>query len=115
MEQYSVNIISSSYVCPKCKKPMDIKKICNAHASLDGYAWCCGRREEGVKHNLTQSVRKGSWLESSNLTIKEIISLTYFWTTRLSQDLTRKELSLSEHTVVDWFTFCREVCFEICF
>ena len=45
---------------------------------------------------------------------KEIICLTYFWTTKSSQNLTRKELILSEHTVVDWFTFCREVCFGIC-
>ena len=64
-----VNIISSNYVCPQCRKPMDIKKICNAHASSYGYAWSCGRREGGIKHNVTRSIRKGSWLQNSNLTI----------------------------------------------
>ena len=109
-----VNIISKSYTCPRCKKPMNLKKICNAHSSSDEYASSCGRREGRIKHNVSRSIRKGTWLQNSNLTIQEILSLTYFWATNSSQITTRKEVSLSEHTVVDWFTFCREVCFEIC-
>ena len=93
---------------------MNLKKLCNAHSSSDEYAWSCGRREGGIKHNVCRSIRKGTWLQNSNLTIQEILLLTYFWATNSSQITTRKELSLSQHTVVDWFTFCREVCFEIC-
>eukprot|EP00795_Rhopilema_esculentum_P009846 gene9846-18425_t len=68
---------------------------------------------------LQLKVSKGSFFEGSKLHLWQIIGLTYFWsldcgrTKGLSQKQVLKQLEIkSEHTVVDWKQFCRDVCLE---
>ncbi len=56
------------------------------------------------------SIRKDSWFEKSNLSLKEIVKLTYWWCRGLKQDEIRHEVNISKHTAVDWDSFCRETC-----
>ena len=56
---------------------------------------------------------KDSWFENWQLTIPQILKLTYFWVYKYHQELVIHELKLgSDHTIVDWYTFAREVCDE---
>ena len=82
--------------------------------SLDGVTWRCPQCR---KKNFNG--RKGSFFEGSKLQLWQIIALTYFWSLDcgrdqgLSQKQILKELDIkSEHTVVDWKQFCRDVCVE---
>ncbi|XP_023233817.1 uncharacterized protein LOC111633476 [Centruroides sculpturatus] len=57
------------------------------------------------------SVLKGTWFESSHLSIAQIIELTYMWIYKLPQTYVQHELSTSSHhTTGDWYMYCREVC-----
>ena len=47
-------------------------KVTNTYSS-DGCKWRCQNKNH-------VSIRKLSWFEGSNLTIEEIIELTYWWT-----------------------------------
>ncbi|PIK52320.1 hypothetical protein BSL78_10776 [Apostichopus japonicus] len=59
------------------------------------------------------SVRKNSWFEKSNLTIKELLQFTYWWSRKVPQDFLEHELGLSSATCVDWAYFAREVCEQV--
>ena len=69
------NIIASCRQCPVCNSNMQLKDAQNY--SSDGCRWRC--RNNG--HSKDISIRKDSWFEKSNMTIEEIIELTYYWTT----------------------------------
>ena len=83
-----------------------------------------GRRMEGMSWRCTvcrsqYNFRKGSFFEKSKLEIWQIFGLIYMWSTMPgrsrgpSQENIRHELDIiSEHTVVDWMQFCRDVCQE---
>ena len=69
------NLVASSRKCPVCSSDMQLKDAPNY--SSDGCRWRC--RKNG--HSSEVSLRKGSWFEKSNLTLEEIIELTYWWST----------------------------------
>ena len=60
-----------------------------------------------------RSIRRGSWFYGSKLSFVNVLIVTYFWANRFREINARKEISCSNHTTVDWYNFCREVCVEI--
>ena len=43
-----------------------------------------------------------------------MLKLTYFWVYKYPEELVKHELKIgSDHTLVDWYNFAREVCVEI--
>lgn len=104
---FNNSILSNSKNCPICGSKIELK-----HAPLyssDGLKWRCQRNG----HTKDVSIRKDSWFEGSNLTIQELIELTYLWTTGMEQKLINHEMGISSKSAVDWDNFCREVCDEI--
>lgn len=78
--------------------------------SKDGVVWRCTNR----KCNKKVSVREGSWFSGSHLLLEQIVKLTYYWVYDLPNDFISRELRIgSDHTVVDWKNFSREVCLSI--
>jgi hypothetical protein len=78
--------------------------------SKDGYVWSCSKRLCYRKI----SIREGSWFRSSHLTISQILKLTYYWVYKLPNHFVKFQLDIgSDHTLVDWYNFAREVCTEI--
>jgi len=59
-----------------------------------------------------QSMLKGSWFERVHLDIGTVCRFCCLWLTMSfpRQQFLERELSLSSRTVVDWSSFCREVC-----
>lgn len=48
------------------------------------------------------------------MTLAQALKVTYYWVIKTRQETVARELRIgSEHTLVDWFNFCREVCGEI--
>jgi len=62
----------------------------------------------GLRCNLSASIKYGSWFHHSNLTLHEIMLITYDIVHRERALRTRSEHRLSAHTVADWGMFCRE-------
>ena len=56
------------------------------------------------------SFRKFSFFSSSKLSLSTITEIIYYWTYKLQQDFVIHETGLSNHTVVDFYNFLREVC-----
>ena len=88
-------LIASERVCGHCDKPM---KLVECQDRSDGYKWECRRQEAGKRHKTEVSIRQGSWFEKSNMTIEEILKLTYWWCCDVKQEQMRHELNLASNT-----------------
>lgn len=99
-------LIASKYECPKCGNNMKLTMKANL---TDGYVWRCRLNE----HDVSRSVRKGSWFDSGNLSICVILRLTRNWFGQCMQKYCMAEVKVAEHTSCDWYNFCREVCMTV--
>jgi len=59
-----------------------------------------------------QSIRKGSFFDHSNLTIPQILYITFCWATKVPVKSTVYIASVSEKSVSQWFRCLREKCSE---
>ena len=78
-------LLGKEYFCPKCFQPMDLVISTSKNVSSDAVVWRCRRRIMKVRHQVERSIRKGTWFENSNLTLEEILKLTYLWTQNVAQ------------------------------
>ncbi|KCZ79367.1 hypothetical protein H312_03236, partial [Anncaliia algerae PRA339] len=58
------------------------------------------------------SIKKGSFFENSHLELKQMVYIIYYFVrdNQRQDDLMRNVEIESEHTIVDWKNFCREIC-----
>jgi len=71
-----------------------------------------GRSKVKSKHNFAKSLVAGTWFGRAKLSTKIICRFCALWLTYphpRTYFITR-ELSVSKKTVIDWSSFCREVC-----
>lgn len=59
------------------------------------------------------SVTKDTWFFGSHLTVRQNFMLIYFWIRGDNISEAAENLKLSKTTVMDYYQFCREVCFVI--
>jgi len=104
-----VGLIPSRVQCNICERDMTWTADPTRN---DGFRWRCRRSVARVRCRGTASIRDGSWFRLSNLTLLEIISITYDILRRDSAQQIENELDLSYHTVADWGMFCRETMLE---
>ncbi|XP_033105195.1 uncharacterized protein LOC117107601 [Anneissia japonica] len=102
-------LLSSHMVCQACNTRC-IEY--NFGRGIDERIWRCNNQ----RCKRTTSIRKGSFFSGSHLHLWQLLALTYMWSTNCgrprgpSQANIMKELEIgSEHTVVDWNQFCRDV------
>jgi len=74
----------------------------------EGFRWRCQRSVAGTRCIQSVSIKFGSWFQQSNLTIHEILLITYDIVRRVPAVHNRSEYCLGRHTVADWGMFCRE-------
>jgi len=72
----------------------------------DNYIWRCDNRNCSDQH----TIHKYSFFSGSKLSLEQILKIVYYWTHKYSQELVIQETKLSNHTVIDFYNFCREVC-----
>lgn len=102
----SNNLIATERKCPTCDISMKLTK-CNDRK--DELRWEC--KKYGVKkHRSEISIRKGTWFENSNMTMKGTIASSYWWCEGLTENQIARQLNLATNTIVDWDMFCRETC-----
>jgi transposase-like protein len=100
-------LIASIRLCPQCDSAM---KLVECEDRSDGCKWECRKQVNAKRHKVELSIRNESWFEGSNLTLEEIMKLTYWWCRGVEQETMRFEVDVSGNTVVDWDSFCREIC-----
>ena len=105
-------LLAVSLMCTTCNVPCIEGAYIRA---VDGRVWRCPRQQCRASF----SIRKGSFFEKSHLHLWQILSLTYCWSIEcgrsrgLSQEQIIIELEISsEHTVVDWKQYCRDICVQ---
>lgn len=95
-----------SGICDSCNVGT-VKLVEDKSYSKDGIVWRCSSR----LCNKKTSVREGSWFFGSHLLLEQALKLTYYWVYELPGDFISRELKIgSDHTIVDWKNFAREVC-----
>ncbi|GFU96196.1 mitotic-spindle organizing protein 2A [Trichonephila clavipes] len=107
-------LIASSYVCPKCGKPMELRERTGKNLN-DGFEWLC-RNRSSVKeenHYVSRSVMKGSWFQLSNMDMCTVLLVMRKWFGRCPQKYAVADLGVGSHTAVDWYNFCRKVCIHV--
>src|SRR6185437_91231 len=50
---------------------------------------------------------------NSHLSLGQILELAYFWAYQVSQATVRIFTGRGDHTIIDWFNLCRDVCCEL--
>jgi len=81
-------------------------KLYQDKTKADDKVWRCDNRNCTVKF----SVRNHSFFSGSKLSLEQITKLIYFWTYKYPQEIVLHETGLSNHSVIDFYNFCREVC-----
>ena len=72
-----------------------------------GYGWECKSLRSNKDHTVRRSLRKEPWFVKSKLIIVEIV---IYWIEEISKKTVQIEMKLDSKTMVDWFSFCREIC-----
>ncbi|KAK6635695.1 hypothetical protein RUM44_000949 [Polyplax serrata] len=73
------------------------------------YALRCSKKKCRKKWSLT----KNTWFFGSHLTVRKNLLLIYQWIKGDTVGETSGNLKLSKSTVLDYYQFCREVCYTI--
>ena len=97
----SLGLINSQQNCKYCSLPMILRKATN---TSDEFRWICKKQ-----HN-TISIRRGSWFEHANITLEEVMQLTFWWTSGLTHKQILLATNASSTTIVAWMKKCREIC-----
>jgi len=100
-----IGLLRRTMQCDSCGQDMtwSVRSKLN-----DGYIWRCRRRVAGAACDRDTSIRHGSWFQLSNLTLHEIMLLTYDIVCREPAHQIQNEYCFSAHTLADWGMFCRE-------
>ncbi|XP_035228785.1 LOW QUALITY PROTEIN: nucleolar protein 10-like [Stegodyphus dumicola] len=100
-----VGLIATCFVCPKCGDHMH---LCERKGSKEGFEWRCRKQGPMNVHGVCRSIKKGSWF--SHLSLCDILIITRCCFLKMGNESLMQEVKVHEHSAVDWFMFCREVC-----
>ncbi|XP_067659400.1 uncharacterized protein [Haliotis asinina] len=91
--------------CVKCESGSMGKRKDSSRS--EGYVWRCSNK----KCNQKIVARRDSWFFKSHLSISEIMKLTFYWVYQVRENFVKVQLRLGfDHTLVDWYNYCRDVC-----
>lgn len=107
-----VNVINNNIKCADCGNiiNLDINNF-EFKCTKAYYVTDIHRKRKRVRCNFRQSARKNTWFDKSKLSIEKIcMFVAYFITLRPPRhDFLKSQLEITDRTIVDWHSFCREV------
>lgn len=77
---------------------------------------CIGKRWRCQKHEVEQTMAEKTWFEFHNLIIKDVLRITYYLAKSFKYEGIRDKirnigrLKMSSESIVNMYSFCREVC-----
>jgi len=99
----------SEMFCPTCGRNMRPWK---SDSVKDKLRWRCGKWKRGQRCNATRSLRHSSWFTKSNLTLLEIMLLTYDIMQKMPSQAIQVEHKIDQRNACDWFQFCKQVVLD---
>ncbi|GBL82064.1 hypothetical protein AVEN_50628-1 [Araneus ventricosus] len=100
----SQGLIPKVVFCPSCRNKMKFEA---QESAVDGYIWIC----KDCKIEPPQcSTRDGSWLESKNLSLVDILLFTYLWSHGFTEAQIVKETNLETEVVKEWNQMYIDIC-----
>ena len=100
----SYGLIANERLCHRCVGVSCTVIKCSD--CVDGIRW------RSHQWKSVSSIRLGSFFEKSHLKLATIVEMIYHWALNHKATEVVNDLSLSWHTVVDWFNFIRDICSE---
>ena len=98
--------------CTDCNTQMNLRVTTKAKQGV----WRC-RKRDCARRDKEIGFYVGTFFEGSKLTIKEIVTLSFYWSmNKLTFIDIQKEMkrdwgsTVSDHTITDWFQFFRCKC-----
>ncbi len=71
--------------------------------------WRC-QVKDCVKYKSTQSIRLGSFFARSRISLQKWVHVMYLWSERHGEIAVGRQVNLSEKTMIDCYSFFREIC-----
>ena len=103
-----MKVLHSSLSCNRCDNPtmglFDRRE--------NDWYFRCNKRTDGVQCQNQQSIKTGTFFSQSRLNLKQLMYVMYAFTEELPNSWVEQNVGLSARTVVDWFSFLREVCMQ---
>ena len=75
--------------------------------TTDGVIWWCPRKACCKKLSIHH--HGSSFFAGSHLSLRQIVLMIYYWARNTKLSEPAHEVEVSEHTLMDWFNFIREV------
>ena len=100
------HLLANSAKCDFCFEQMTFTKYSQ---SIDQFTWRCNKRA-CIKKGCKKSVRTGSFFLKSKISLNKWLHLMYLWCQQNSIQKTMLDTNLSEKTVIDVYSFFREIC-----
>lgn len=110
------DVILREKKCEKCGNictlKSDFRYVCQKTITVES-----SNKIKKIRCNFSVSARKGTFFSKSNLSVETICNFVIFWAIMRPPRtvLIQKELKITPVTVVDWSSFCREICINWCF
>ena len=82
-----------------CYYCFDSMVLLSASDRSDGVKWYCNTCK------VENSIRQDSFFSKSHLPITKLLEILYWWTLDCNLETVSKEIEVSEHSLVDWFSF----------
>lgn len=101
----NLKLLASSVTC-FCGEAMNLS-VCENSAG--GFQWTCRKKKENEQCSI-QCIRKGTWFENSDLSIPEILWISYMWVHEYSFVSMLHECDQASQILSDWSTSCRDSC-----
>jgi transposase-like protein len=109
-----VGLIGKPPICPKCAAVMvEVKDI----SAADGLKWVCTanivqKKKKPKKCRYSRSYRTNTFFAGTHLDLWKILGFIDLWLKKVQLNHISSLLDVSERTLVDWSSFCREVTFD---
>ncbi len=99
----SFRLLKNHVVCDTCSCPMALSNK-KRKLFVDGYLWFCEEDATEV------SVRKGSVFEATSRSLKELLTVAYYWTLPLTPGQIAKEARVRQDEVANMCRLFRSIC-----
>jgi hypothetical protein len=83
---------------------MHLRKV----KTMDGYAWRC-LNKNCIKYETTASIRSGSFFENYRLPLVDVLTVIYFWCSRVPIVCAQASLNCEEKATCAIYEYCRLV------
>ena len=95
--------------CPDKRCDGHKMKLLKWKSHKDGHIFCCGRRFPSLEHGQRSrrcqkkiSIRAGSYLDGTHITLKEHILLSHCWALQMSNRKSEKYVGVCDKAVTQW-------------